>query len=234
MRGSQFLVLINMLRDELRRSTDPAVSSSDVDSLKRVINRNYEFLYSDYDWPILRRVYPSALINAGQQLYDLPEDLDPERIESVAIWYGAIARSAIRGIGFEQYNIFDPEDDIRSSPVTHWDLRSSALHNHVQFELWPLPDTTLQYVQFIGFKSFERLVNDIDQCLLDDNLVVAFSASEMLTAQGSADAEAKFRAAQAMYSRMRGRLKGAGKTYTLTDSGNYQKAYPKVVVQVNR
>jgi hypothetical protein len=232
MRGSQFLVLVNMLRDELRRSTDPAVSSSDADSLKRVINRNYEFLYTDYDWPILRRVYPSDPVSAGQQLYDLPPDLDAERIESVVIWFSAQACPLMRGIGFEQYNIFDPEDDQRSSPVTHWDLRSSALHDHVQIELWPLPDTSVQYLQLIGFKSFERLVNDIDLCLLDDNLVVAFAAAEMLTAQGSADAEQKLRAAQAMYSRLRGRLKAAAKTYTLTDGGT-RKPYPKVVVQVN-
>lgn len=232
MRGSQFLTLLNMLRDELRRSTDPAVSSSDADGLKRVLNRNYEFLYTDYDWPILHRVFPSSQILSGQQLYDLPPDLDAERIESVAIWYGGQAVPATRGIGFEQYNSFDPEDDERSSPVTHWDLRSSALHNHVQYELWPLPDDTIQYVQFIGYKRFERLVNDADPCLIDDNLVVAFSAAELLTAQGSADAENKVRSAQAMYARLRSRLKAASKTYTLTDGGD-RKPYPKVVVQVN-
>jgi hypothetical protein len=232
MRGSQFLTLVTMLRDELRRSTDPAVSSSDVDSLKRVINRNYEFLYTDYDWPTLHRVFPSSLINSGQQLYDLPPDLDAERIEKVAVWYSGQACPLTRGIDFEQYNAFDPEDDQRSSPVTHWDLRSSALHNHVQYELWPLPDTAIQYIQFIGYKRFERLVNDIDLCLIDDNLVVAFSAAELLTAQGSADAESKVRSAQALYARLRSRLKAGSKTYTLTDGGE-RKPYPKVVVQVN-
>jgi hypothetical protein len=232
MRGSQFLTLINMLRDELRRSTDPAVSSSDADGLKRVLNRNYEFLYTDYDWPTLRRVYPSSLINSGQQLYDLPPDLDAERIETVTIWHGGAACTPTRGIGFEQYNSFDPEDDERSSPVTHWDLRNSALHNHVQMELWPLPDTATQYLQIIGFKNFERLVNDIDLCLIDDNLVVGFSAAEVLLAQGSADAESKLRSAQALYSRLRSRLKMASKTYTLNDGGA-PKPYPKVVVQVN-
>ena len=233
MRGSQFLTLLNMLRDELRRSTDPAVSSSDADGLKRVLNRNYEFLYTDYDWPILRKVCPSRQMNAGQSLYDLPEEIDPERIEKVAVWYGEQACPLVRGIGFEQYSLFDTEDDERSAPVQCWDLRSAALHDHVQYEVWPCPDDTSQWVQFIGFKKFVRLVNDIDPCFLDDNLVVAFSAAEMLAAQGSEDAENKLRAAQAMYARLRGRLAAAGKSYALTDGG-MNKPPPKVVVQVNR
>jgi hypothetical protein len=143
-----------------------------------------------------------------------------------------MACAPVRGIGFEQYNAFDTEDDERSSPITHWDLRSSALHDHVQYEVWPSPDESIQYVQFIGFKNFERLVNDIDVCLLDDNLVTTFSAAEMLLAQGSEDAESKLRSAQALYARLRSRLKGAGKTFTLNDGG-VDKPYPKVVVQVN-
>jgi hypothetical protein len=233
MRGSQFLTMLNMLRDELRRSTDPAVSSSDADGLKRVINRNYEFLYTDFDWPILHRVYPSAQLMAGQSLYDFPDDLDVERIEKIAVWYSGTACELTRGIGFDQYAIFDTEDDERSAPAQFWDIRSSALHDHVQYEIWPLPDDTLQYIQFIGFRKFERLVNDIDICLLDDNLVVAFAAAELLVAQGSADAESKLRAAQAMYSRLRARLKAAGREYALTDGGTSRPA-PRVIVQVNR
>lgn len=232
MRGSQFLTLLNMLRDELRRSTDPAVSSSDADGLKRVLNRNYEFLYTDYDWPILRKVCPSMQMNSGQFMYDLPDEIDAERIEKVAVWHGGIACPLERGIGFEQYSIFDTEDDERSAPVQCWELRSADLHDHVQYEVWPIPNDTPQWVQFIGWKKFVRLVNDIDLCLLDDNLVVAFSAAEMLAAQGSADAENKLRAAQALYYRLRGRLRAAGKSYALTDGGSNKPA-PKVVVQVN-
>jgi hypothetical protein len=230
MRSSQFLMLINMLRDELRRSTDPAVSASDIDGLKRVLNRNYEFLYTDYDWPILRTVFPSDPMLSGEFLYDLHE-IDPERIEHVAVWYNGVACPATRGIGFEQYSIFDTEDDERSSPVTHWDLR--AVNNEVQYEVWPIPDGTNQWVQIIGWKKFKRLVNDIDECLIDDNLVVAFSAAELLTAQGSADAEAKTRSAQALYVRLRGRLKAGSRSYALTDGGMY-KPPPRVVVQVSR
>jgi hypothetical protein len=231
MRGSQFLTMLNMLRDELRRSTDPAVSSSDADGLKRVLNRNYEFLYTDYDWPILRRVCPSQLMAAGQFLYDVPDDLDAERIESVSCWFGGSPRPLERGIGFDQYSVHDTEDDERSSPVTHWDMRS--VDNAVMYEVWPCPNDDSQWVQFIGWRKFTRLVDDIDQCLLDDNLVVTFAAAEMLAAQGSADAENKLRAAQAMYARLRGRLRSAAKSYTLSDGG-MNKPAPKVMVQVNR
>jgi len=229
MRGSQFLMLINMLRDELRRSTDPAVSSSDVDGLKRVLNRNYEFLYTDYDWPFLRVVFNSDPMLSGEYLYDF-HTLDPERIEKVAVWHNGVACPITRGIGFEQYSQFDTEDGERSSPVQFWDMRS--VDNHVMYEVWPVPDDTTQYIQFIGWRQFVRLVNDIDQCMLDDNLVVAFSAAELLLAQGSADAESKLRSAQALYSRLRGRIKGASRTYALTEGG-MNKPAPTVVVQVN-
>jgi len=229
MRGSQFLTMINMLRDELRRSTDPAVSSSDIDSLKRVLNRTYEFLYTDYDWPILREVFPSDEMLAGEFLYDL-HDIDPERIEHVALWHNAAACPLERGIGFDEYSLYDTEDGERSSPVQRWDLR--LVNNTVQYEVWPIPDGTKMYVQIIGWRKFNRLVNDIDVCLLDDNLVVAFAAAEMLTAQGSADAESKQRSAQAMYVRLRGRVKSGSRTYTLTDGG-MNKPPPKITVQVN-
>ena len=231
MRNSQFLTLVTMLRNELRRSGDASVSESDLDSLRRVINRNYEILYADYDWPVLRRVYPSVPMQAGLYLYDFPDDLDPERVEAVVCWFNGQPEPVERGIGFDEYAIHDTEDDDRSSPVQKWDLRSVDPAS-VQYEVWPIPDGSPTYVQMRGYRKFARLVNDIDRCLLDDNLVVAFAAAELLASQGSEDADSKLQAARTLYNRIRARMKGAGARYTLL--GDQAKTKPsEVVVRVN-
>lgn len=221
MRGSQFLTMVTMLRDELGRTTDVAVSTGDVASLKRTINRNYEALYADYDWPHLRQFATIPLLQ-GERYYDppsvpsdpdIPAPMDYDRIEEIAVRWSGLSYPVERGIDANDYNSIDSEEDERNGPVLKWDVRFTG--DAEQIEVWPIPDTNDQKLHFTGFRKFTRLVNDGDICLLDDNLVVLFSAAELLARQESKDAGAKASAAQALYSRLKGRTKGGSRFYTL-------------------
>src|SRR5574343_539048 len=211
MRGTSFLQIVTDLRAELRRSTSMAVGVVDLDNLKSVVNRVYEMLWLEYDWPHLRRVFPKVTLQAGERYYDFPEDLDLERIERVAVWWGNIPHLVQRGISFEDYAGFNSALGYQSEPMLRWDVRD--VDGATQFEVWPLPNSNAQEVEFIGIRSISKLVDDADLCLLDDHLVVLFAAAELLAAQKAADAQAKMQAAQAYFTKLKARTKGASREY---------------------
>lgn len=211
MRGTSFLQLITDLRAELRRSTSSAVGVEDLDNLKAVLNRVYEMLWNEYDWPFLRRVFPRITLQSGQQYYDFPEDLDIDRVERVAVWWGNIPHIVQRGISFEEYAGFNSTLGYTSEPMLRWDVRD--VDGATQFEVWPLPNSNAQQVEFIGIRNIAKLVDDADICLLDDHLVILFAAAELLAAQKSSDAQQKMQAAQSYFAKLKARAKGASREY---------------------
>lgn len=204
-RNTQFSAIVSQLRAELRRSTNVAVGVEDIDSLKQTINRVYNTLYLEYDWPHLRRVFPRVGLQSGQRFYDFPSGLDLERVESAAVWYSNLPHKIERGIDFKEYAGFNSYDGITSEPALRWDVRYNG--NAVQFEIWPIPSSNGQQVEFIGFQEAPRLVNDADICLLDDNLIVLFAAAELAASGKTPDADVKMKAAQAHFARLKARGK---------------------------
>jgi hypothetical protein len=222
-RGTQFGVLKTMLRNEIGRSNTAGGSGvADFNALSQILNRHYEALYTDFDWPHRRAVFDRIELSAGDRYYDFPDECDYERIEKVVVWYNDQPIPIERGIDFNDYSAFSSEDDIRADPVMKWDVRFTGTEE--QMEVWPLPSSNTQEIQIRGIQKFVRLVADADTCKLDDNLVVGFAAAEFAARQGDKDAEAKHAAAQRLYSRLRGRTKGAGKTYVFGSDG--ETAWP--------
>jgi hypothetical protein len=204
-RGTSFIELITMLRAELRRSVNPAVGVEDIPELKRLIIRNYEMLVLDHDWPHLLQLTPLVQLQAGENLYDFPDGFDYERIKSISAWFSGLPLNIERGISFEDYAISNPANGSRSSPVLKWDIRYGD-GVQPQVEVWPVPASSNQYqLQWFCHRSCPRLVNDADQCLLDDNLVVLGAAAESLAASGAKDAQAKAAAFKHHYDRLKGR-----------------------------
>lgn len=210
-RGTQFQVLVQRLRAELNRSTSVAVGVDDLDNLKQVINRVYQTLLMEYDWPHLRRVFPRIDLAVDQQYYDFPDDLDPERIERAALWYGGEPHDIERGISFEEYAGFDTTTGETSEPAMRWDIRFTGTTD--QIEVWPMPNSAEQQLEFIGIQRCPRLVDDDDLCKLDDDLIVMFAAAEKAAKDKHADAQLKLQAAQQHLHRLKGRSKPASKSY---------------------
>lgn len=200
-RGTTFENLIEMLRAELRRSVNPAVGVEDIPELKRRLIRTYETLWWDHDWPHLMKFFPLIHLQAGQNMYDMPDGLSYERIRDVAHWFSGQALKIERGIGFQDYTIFDPVTT-RSSPALKWDVRyGDGVQESI--EVWPVPSANFYTLQFSGYGSVPRLVKDEDQCLLDDNLVVLFASVE--AEKDVREAQKKATSAQRLLSRIIGR-----------------------------
>lgn len=216
-RNEQFLELQTALREELGRSPDVSVGVDDLPILKRALNRVYATLYDEHDWPFLRRVFPRIQLNAGQRFYDFPTDLNIERVEVVNAWWNGLPNPVHRGIGFEEYASFDSEADERSDPVLAWDVRDVS--GTPQIEVWPIPSANDQELQIIGIRTAPKLVNDIDLCLLDDEMVILFAAAQYLARQKSEDADVVLAQARARFQSMKGRSSGGGSSITTIGTG---------------
>lgn len=194
-RGRQLQELVGQLRAETGRSQNIAVGTSELDNLKEVLRRTQEMLYDDYAWPHLR-IERTIQLYAGQRYYDLPEDLNFDRIETIKYKYNNVYTDLERGISFEDYSIFDSNNNERSSPALKWDVRYTDLTE--QLEIWPIPnENNLVYLR--GTKELDPLIEESDRADLDDRLIVLFAASEMLSRQKSQDARAKLEQANARY-----------------------------------
>lgn len=190
-RGTAFSELVLQLRAELRRSQSPAVGVEDIASLKQTLNRNAQVLALRRNWEFLLRKFPRITINAGQRYYDLPAGLDLERITVAKVKYGGSFYHLARGINFEDYEAFDPEENERSSPALKWGTQFDTTANRAQIEIWPLPDSSAQYLYFEGYQRADVMVSDDDRCLVDDTVTVLLSAAELLMPVDAAGAKAK-------------------------------------------
>lgn len=190
-RGKQLQELIAQLRAETGRSQDVSVGVDEVENLKEILRRTQEVLYDDYEWPHLRVERTVALAN-GQRYYDFPSDLDFDRIQEVKYKYNNVYTYLERGVGFDDYSIFDSNADERSSPALKWDVRDTGATE--QLEVWPIPNE-VNTIYFRGTKKLADLIQDEDRADLDDRLIVLFAAAELLQRQKSNDAQAKLQQA---------------------------------------
>lgn len=213
MRGIQLTRLISKLRAEIGRSTNVSVGVDDAPSLIAIMQRTQETLYDDYDWPHLRVTFPAITLNAGQRYYDLPDELNYDRIEDVAIRINGLPVPFRQGIDFNCYAVFDSDAGVRSNPAQRWDIRS--VEDAEQIEVWPIPSDSANSMQFKGIRKLRPLVDAGDVCDIDDRLIVLFSAAELLAKDESPAANIKLKAAQQLYSRLKGRSAGARPTYRM-------------------
>lgn len=211
-RNRQLTQLIDDLRAEVGHAVSASVGVDNLPALKQIIRRTQESLYDDFDWPHLR-VTPTKNLAAGQRYYDFPTNMDYERIEEVVVWYSGQPHILERGIGFGDYAQYDSDSGDRSDPQLKWDVRHTGTKE--QMEIWPIPSTNSNYVQFKGIKTLGSLVDDADTADLDGQLIILFAAAEILTRQKSQDAQAKLAAANARYLKLKGRTKGASKIAVL-------------------
>ncbi len=191
-RNVSLLQLIEAFRAEARQSTQLSVGTDSLPHVKQLLRRTQRLLYEKHFWPFLS-MFPTKAVVAGDRYYDAPDDLNIDRIVEAVIIHGDEPLPIIRGIGFNEYALYDPTEDERSSPVEKWDLRWTG--DATQLEVWPLPSAN-QTLQFKCMRPLRALTDDDDLCDLDEDLIVLFAVAEELANQKSRDAELKMKMAQ--------------------------------------
>jgi hypothetical protein len=182
LRNRPFLELRQGLRDELGRSTDPAVGPDDIPRLNWALNRAYEKLWKATNWKHLESTFTPFVANAGQQFFSLPAGCDSTRILEVRNFWGSSNTPVPRGIGFREYAIWDSYAAARGgNPVSRYDIK--WVNGIEMMELWPISNDNGQRIYVQGIVSITPLVADTDICLLDDKLVVLQAACRFITNQ---------------------------------------------------
>jgi hypothetical protein len=193
-RGKQLLSLIAQLRAETGRTQNVAVGVDEVENLKVILQRTQELLYEEYEWPHLRVQRTITLAN-NQRYYDLPADLNFDRIQDVKLKYNGVYVPIERGILLEDYSIYDSNASPmeKSFPTLKWDIRDTG--SAEKLEAWPVPNQAAT-IYLLGTKKLGDLIEESDTADLDDRLIVLFAAAEILARQKSNDAKNKLSQAE--------------------------------------
>lgn len=227
MRGTTRGQLVEMLRNECGISSASSVGNDNLSYLQQLIDRHYEFLADDYDWPFLRVDNDDATktLQAGDRYYDFPVAMDLESTLSADTFYGNIWTPLDYGIGPEEYTAMNSEANQRADPQLKWRIKDGD-----QFEVWPMPATNGSLVRFKGRRRRTVLVGDTSRCDVDDMLVVLYAAAEILSKQNQRDAAVKLDAAKQRLIQCRGASADRRKVRIGMngDSGNWQRGFPRI------
>lgn len=203
-RGTTLLRLLDMYRAECRLSLNPAHNAQVRDTQVQHLQRVQEWLWTDFAWPILR-VERFLETQNGQRFYDMPDDLDIDRITKFEVKHDDVYCPLDPGIDGQHYAAYDSDKDERQWPPQRWRISEDE-----QIELWPIPDTDFDPVtqegriKLTGIRKLRPLVDDGDRADLDDRLIVLYAAAEYLAGTGAKDAGLKQQQANARFVRLRG------------------------------
>ncbi len=209
-RNTTMQELVEMLRDEIRSSSNTSRSLDNLPYLKRILNRYNATISDEYEWPYMNLDKANARVTlaAGQRYYDFPEDLSIEHIEKV--WYKQATGSGwtpvYQGIGGQEYAEFDSDEDQRDDSIGKWDFVTDE-DGELQFEIWPMPASDGGLVWFEGKRKPTNLMTSMQaRANHDDHLIVLRAATEALRAKNKGDSDIKASAAGDRFSRLTSRL----------------------------
>ena len=220
--------LVTMLRSETFTSVNSAHGVSQESTMKHLLARVQEDLWDEFEWPHLR-VFEDKALQAGQRYYDYPTGVRFDRIKAVWVRNGSQWVPLRRGIGPDQYSIYDSDDTAaRSDPARNWDFYAGAAAD--QFEIWPMPATNADattregYVRFAAIRELAPLVSESDRADLDDRLIVLGAAVDMLVERESASARSKINTFRERKKRLHGNSKTLRPVTTLGGAGSASPA----------
>lgn len=198
--GTQLVTLRKMLNAEMGEEMDETISPARVAINNQLLNNQQSFLVNQHAY-LLGKVRKELTAVVGQQYYDLPAGIDFDRLEKPEFTNVNNFRYRIAyGIGQEEYNLFRSDLGVQASPVMRWDLVNTG--GKLQIELWPIPSTA-QTIMLSGVMPLAQMVNDSDTCVIDDLVLVLYTAAEALARKQSPDTMAKAEKAKAALESLR-------------------------------
>jgi len=229
-RGTQLQQLVESFRAEVRQSVQASVGTDSLPHVKQLLRRTQALLYEQYDWSFLRMM-DRLTLSAGEIYYNVPANVNIDRVEEVVCIQDGQPVPIVRGIDFEDYAAFDSYDSaVRSDPVLKWDLRWTG--TTTQIEVWPRPASNDIKLGFKSLRPLRALTNNSDPADLDDNLIVLFAAAEELMSREAKDAEMKLKLAQKHLTQLQANASASRETISLGLGGRKSGAPLRTVVRV--
>lgn len=224
--------IIEMLRAEIRSSSNTSRSVDNLPYLQQIVKRYNDTISDEYAWPYmdLAKTQAQKTLSAGQRYYDFPTKLSIEHIKKV--WYKQSNDTQWmpleQGIGPEQYSAIDSDEDDRADPVIKWDFVTDE-NDNLQFEVWPLPASSDGIIWFEGRKKSSPMTDDADKADHDDYLIVLRAAGEALKAKSKADSDIKIALAGDRFQRLTARLSNP-RVVSLGSATPVNRRRPKILV----
>lgn len=216
MRGVTLEQLVSEVQAEARQSQNPAHGLNHRASIVQLIQRTQRRLWAEHNWQHMK-VSRDMPVQAGQRYYQVPADMDYERIDGIEYKYGGDWSPLVYGIDERAYSIFDPAIDQRSDPVERWDIAEDVqdtageVDRRGMFEIWPLPAANGEAggsldrnLRLTGTRNLGRLTQNNDRADLDNDLIVLFCAGELLAPGDPASSQIKLSAAQRLLLQLKG------------------------------
>lgn len=176
-----------MVKAELMADIDDAVSPGADTVVKLQIAMQQKWLALRYEWPFLEDEAEVATV-AGQRLYTLPTTLEFGKPVKCQCYWQELWNDVELGISETQdYNFLNPALNQRQDPVMRWRLYLTGTTK--QYEVWPVP-AVAGVIKFTGQIVLPALAADGDTAVLDDLLIVQFTAAKLATRMKQADAPA--------------------------------------------
>lgn len=203
-RGTTLIRLLDLYRSQCKLSFAPAHNSQDRERQVDHIQRVQEWLWSDFDWPLLR-VKRTFRLQNGQRYYDTPADLAIDRLEKIEVYHDMAYCPLIPGIDAQHYTAYNSDLDERQWPPQRWQITENEM-----LEIWPIPNgdgdpATLDGTVYLtGIRKLKPLVSSDDRADLDDRLIILFCAAEYLGSKGDKAADSKQQQANRLYAKLRG------------------------------
>ncbi len=182
-----------MTKAELMVDIDDEVSPGGDPSIKLQLAMQQKWLALRWNWPFLK-LEKDVNLTAGENIYDFPNAANVPLFElgkpvAAFCFFGQLWNELCVGINPKYYNSLNPDLDQRADPVTNWDFYRESNSSALKFEVWPLP-ASANVIRFVGQMTLPRLTQATDTCILDDLLIVQFTAAKLATRMKQADAPA--------------------------------------------
>ena len=191
---AQLSVMVRNLRAEVGHSLSTAQGTNNAETLKYLLSRTQEELWTAFLWPELKLRVPITLAT-GQYSYpyhaDMPFDCIREAWTSPAGSAEGTNWTPVEyGISEENMILPDGTNDNRGDPVEYWDTDGPS-----NFRIYPTPDTSAR-LRFVGQKRLNPLLADSDVSTLDSTAIVLLTAADILARSKAEDADLKMQKGQ--------------------------------------
>ena len=185
-RGSTLAQVRQMVNAELGDSLVTTTKQTSTLINRRIVQTQL-WLSNEYKWPFLFGSFDVS-VSAGQRFPSIPATLNLDNSTLVSAKWNLLWNPVVYGIGPHEYNIYDSERGIQSSPITRWKEYNGTPHaaGTMTLEVWPIPSTA-QTLRLEGQRVLnvlpsgltDNLTTDDSKILeLDDLLLAYFVAAE--------------------------------------------------------
>jgi hypothetical protein len=191
MRTEQLQVMVKNLRAECGHSLSTAQGVNQEDTLKYLLARTQEELWTAFVWPdLIIRV--DVTLAPGQYLYPFPANMTYDMVRSTWAATADSANWTELDYGIDEDQIEPGGDNThRADPVQCWSVDGAS-----NFRVWPTPDQNGGWIRFKGMRQLAPFQANSDLSTLDATAIVLFTAADLLARAKAEDAAIKQQKAQ--------------------------------------